>query len=157
MSKGKGVSLDRGVALVFERAEGLGIRLSAQAQRLILTELDKAVKVGTIETAEHRVLVAAATIAAGARAAETQDTGEIVASVRSPRGKAKRENLDSDEAPSMATARVTILQPSHVKEGWLTLSMCAGNIPPHRCFQRSVLERVEKLSEDLPLFGKLHA
>lgn len=140
------------VTELFQRVETFGIRLSDPARVLVLEELSMAVKLGTIETPEHQVQGAAALIAAGARVAGWSEAGESVYVVGETSGQPQSEEIQP-EGSLVSTSGTIVLEPSHIREGWMTLA--GGNHPAHRCLRRTVLEQVPEVEAALPLFGVL--
>ena len=43
-----------------------------------------------------------------------------------------------------------VVTTAHVKMGWQTALRCPGNRPPHKCLQRSILQRADDLKAQLP-------
>jgi hypothetical protein len=52
-------------------------------------------------------------------------------------------------------SKVRFVTVGNIKQGWDKLMACPGNTPPHKCFSKTVLGRVDVLRTTMPIFEEI--
>ncbi len=81
---------------------------------------------------------------------------QVNKSIRNGMIKNRRERILSGSALILSAVNEAksegqkVVTTAHIKKGWSSLRQCPGNLPPHMCMRRSVIESEQKLRVSLP-------